>query len=98
MKRDVVEQALKRCEGLDDLFERLSQVSDNMLIFNAGFVLGLQGRDIKTVLAGGTQMAALLLLINSVVNLMEVPSAATTSPSVRPNGSLKTPIRTSGAP
>jgi len=71
MKRSVVDTALNRCEGIDDLFERLGQVSDNMLIFNAGFVLGLQGRDIKTVLAGGTQMAALLLLINSIVTLME---------------------------
>jgi len=71
MKRAVVEQALQNCEGVEDLFERLSRVSDNMLIFNAGFVLGLQGRNIKTILAGGTQMAALLLLINSIVNLME---------------------------
>lgn len=71
MKRRVVDEALRECEGVDDLFERLSILSDNMLIFNAGFVLGLQGRDIKTVLAGGTQMAALLLIISSIVTLME---------------------------
>ncbi|MFA5215146.1 nicotinate mononucleotide-dependent phosphoribosyltransferase CobT [Sulfuricurvum sp.] len=68
MKRGVVDQALSRCEGLDDIFDKLAQVSDNMLIFNAGFVLGLQKRNIKTVLAGGTQMAALLLIINSVLH------------------------------
>ena len=41
-----------------------------MLIFNAGLVLGLQKRKIKTVLAGGTQMAALLLVINSIAQHM----------------------------
>lgn len=70
MKRYVVEQALARCDGVEDLFDKLSLVSDNMLIFNAGFVMGLQERNIKTVLAGGTQMAALLLVINSVMKLL----------------------------
>lgn len=65
-KQRVVKQALASCEGVEGLFEKLSCVSDNMLIFNAGFVLGLQKRKIKTVLAGGTQMAALLLVINSI--------------------------------
>lgn len=65
-KKRVVMQALLGCEGMEGLFEKLSHVSDNMLVFNAGFVLGLQKRKIKTVLAGGTQMAALLLVINSI--------------------------------
>ena len=66
-KQRIVTQALSGCEGVDDLFERLSRVSDNMLIFNAGLVLGFQKRKITTVLAGGTQMAALLLVINSIL-------------------------------
>lgn len=65
-KQAVVMEALSRCKGVEGLFDRLSLLGDNMLIFNAGFVLGLQKRKIKTVLAGGTQMAALLLLINSI--------------------------------
>jgi uncharacterized protein (TIGR00303 family) len=65
-KQQIVTQALSGCEGIEGLFEKLSRVSDNMLIFNAGLVLGFQKRKIKTVLAGGTQMAALLLVINSI--------------------------------
>ncbi|MCL4432288.1 MAG: TIGR00303 family protein [Epsilonproteobacteria bacterium] len=71
IKQHVVAQALSGCEGIDDLFEKLSRVSDNMLIFNAGLVLGLQKRKITTVLAGGTQMAALLLVINSILKHTE---------------------------
>ncbi|MDP3301887.1 MAG: TIGR00303 family protein [Sulfuricurvum sp.] len=67
MKESVVDTALSCCGEGDDLFEKLSRVSDNMLIFNAGFVLGLLKRKITTVLAGGTQMAALLLVINSIL-------------------------------
>lgn len=67
MKESIVDAALSYCGEGDDLFEKLSRVSDNMLIFNAGFVLGLQKRKITTVLAGGTQMAALLLVINSIL-------------------------------
>ncbi|MDP3119415.1 MAG: TIGR00303 family protein [Sulfuricurvum sp.] len=66
-KQRVVDQALSGCEGEEGLFEKLSHVSDNMLVFNAGLVLGLQKRKITTVLAGGTQMAALLLIINSIL-------------------------------
>lgn len=67
IKESVVEMALSCCSEGDDLFTKLSHVSDNMLIFNAGFVLGLQKRKVTTVLAGGTQMAALLLVINSIL-------------------------------
>lgn len=69
-KQRVVTQALSGCEGIEGLFEKLSRVSDNMLVFNAGLVLGFQKRKIKTVLAGGTQMAALLLVINSIAQQM----------------------------
>jgi len=46
-------------------FEKLSICSDNMLIFNAGFVAEISHK-FPVVLAGGTQMAAVLLIINSL--------------------------------
>ena len=51
----------------DDMtnFEKLSLVSDNMLIFCAGFLLEASRR-FHVVLAGGTQMAACLLVADSL--------------------------------
>jgi uncharacterized protein (TIGR00303 family) len=71
IKRTVIEQALSRVEENADLFDTLSQVGDNMLIFNTGLLLGLQNRDIPIVLAGGTQMACVLLVINRILQMME---------------------------
>lgn len=71
IKRTVIEQALSRVNESDDLFDALSKVGDNMLIFNAGLLLGLQNRDIKIVLAGGTQMACVLLVVNRILQMME---------------------------
>lgn len=48
-----------------DNFERLSLVSDNMLIFCAGFLLEASRR-FHVVLAGGTQMAACLLVADKL--------------------------------
>jgi len=67
----VVDQALSRIGENDDLFDTLSKVGDNMLIFNAGLILGLQNRDIPIVLAGGTQMACVLLVVNRILQMME---------------------------
>lgn len=64
-----IENALKNIKSDDDLFKILGRVSDNMLIFNAGFVLGLNNK-IKVVLAGGTQMACVLLIINTILKTM----------------------------
>lgn len=71
IKQRVVDQALSRIGESDDLFDILSQVGDNMLIFNAGLILGLQNRDIPIVLAGGTQMACVLLVVNRILQMME---------------------------
>lgn len=71
IKQRVVDQALSRIGENDDLFDILSQVGDNMLIFNAGLILGLQNRDIRIVLAGGTQMACVLLVVNRILQMME---------------------------
>jgi len=64
IRQVTIDQALENVKGKTDLFEILSFVSDNMLIFNAGFVLGVHGR-FPVVLAGGTQMACVLLVVNS---------------------------------
>ena len=70
IKDEVVREALKNSQEKDEFFAKLGVVSDNMLIFNAGFILGLNNK-IPTILAGGTQMAALLLLINSILRQMD---------------------------
>jgi uncharacterized protein (TIGR00303 family) len=67
----VIEKALSHVNESDDLFDILSNVGDNMLIFNAGLLLGLQNRDIPIVLAGGTQMACVLLIVNRILQMME---------------------------
>ena len=64
-----IENALKNIKSDDDLFKILGRVSDNMLIFNAGLVLGLNNK-IKLVLAGGTQMACVLLIVNTILKTM----------------------------
>ncbi len=69
IRDESIDKALLNLKDSDDLFDILGKVSDNMLIFNAGFILGLAGRS-KVVLAGGTQMACLLLVINSVARYM----------------------------
>jgi len=70
LKEEVVAKALSNVSEKMDLFEKVGVVGDNMLIFNAGFILGSTYSKTKIVLAGGTQMAALLLLVNSIVNYM----------------------------
>ncbi len=65
IREQTIDAALSRIEGLSDPFEILSEVSDNMLIFNAGFILGVNGR-FPILLAGGTQMAAVLLVANTL--------------------------------
>lgn len=65
-----IKKALANINEDDDVFAKLSNVSDNMLIFNAGFVLGSTSKNMKVVLAGGTQMAAVLLIVNSVLEMM----------------------------
>lgn len=70
IKEKTINEALENIKDKEDLFDKIGSVSDNMLIFNAGFVLGNSSKDTKLILAGGTQMAAVLLLANSIVNYM----------------------------
>jgi uncharacterized protein (TIGR00303 family) len=65
-----IEKALENINEDDDIFGILSKVSDNMIIFNAGFILGLNN-SIPIVLAGGTQMACVLLVVNKILEQMD---------------------------
>ena len=69
IREETITQALKKVEGKTDLFDILGSVADNMLIFNAGFILGVNAR-FPIVLAGGTQMACVLLVANSISHYM----------------------------
>ncbi len=65
IKSATVNAALSLINNDMDNFEKLSLVSDNMLIFCAGFLLEASRR-FHVVLAGGTQMAACLLIADSL--------------------------------
>ncbi|WP_320034112.1 nicotinate mononucleotide-dependent phosphoribosyltransferase CobT [Halarcobacter sp.] len=65
-----IQKALENVSSSDDLFSVLSKVGDNMLIFYAGVILGLNNK-LKVILAGGTQMACVLLIVNAVLKTME---------------------------
>ena len=69
IRETTLKLALSHLGEKDDLFTILSKLSDNMLIFNAGFILGLNNR-VPIVLAGGTQMACVLLIVDKVLKLM----------------------------
>jgi len=65
-----IQKALENITTDDDIFAKLSKVSDNMIIFNAGFILGLNNT-IPIILAGGTQMASVLLVVNKLLKEMD---------------------------
>ncbi len=69
IREETISQALTNIKDETDLFDILGTVSDNMLIFNAGFILGVNSR-FPIVLAGGTQMACVLLVTNSISRYM----------------------------
>jgi len=66
IKRKTIDRALLNISNDLDVFDRLSSVSDNMLIFYAGFIIGLS-KKCRVILAGGTQLATVLLIINSIL-------------------------------
>lgn len=70
IKEKTIKEALLNIDESMDVFAKLSTISDNMLIFNAGLVLGSTSKDMKVVLAGGTQMACVLLVVNSILQTM----------------------------
>jgi len=70
IRNTTIQKALSNINLDDDLFDILGKVSDNMIIFNAGFILGLNNR-IALILAGGTQMACVLLVVNKILQTMQ---------------------------
>ena len=71
IKSQVISRALNFINPNSDIFTKLGVVSDNMILFNAGFILGSRAKNSKIILAGGTQMAAVLLVVNSILQSME---------------------------
>ena len=69
IRDNTLKLALSHIVPKDDIFAILGKVADNMLIFNAGFILGLNNQT-KLVLAGGTQMACVLLIVDKILKLM----------------------------
>ena len=69
IKNETINKALNNIQKDDDIFAILGKVSDNMLIFNAGFILGLNNK-IPLILAGGTQMSSVLLIVNKILKTM----------------------------
>ena len=65
IKQKVVKKAISKIKKDDTTFKKLGKVSDNMLVFLAGFILG--ARDKKIILAGGTQMGAVLLIVDTIL-------------------------------
>ncbi len=69
IRTQTIEKALANVNENDELFDILGKTSDNMLIFNAGFILGINNQK-PLILAGGTQMACVLLIINKILKIM----------------------------
>ncbi|MFT5660748.1 MAG: hypothetical protein ACI9TV_001390 [Sulfurimonas sp.] len=65
IKAETIRQAIRLTTQEMSNFEKLSIVSDNMLLFCAGFLLEATRR-FHVVLAGGTQMAACLLIADKL--------------------------------
>ncbi|MBC8237932.1 MAG: nicotinate-nucleotide--dimethylbenzimidazole phosphoribosyltransferase [Helicobacteraceae bacterium] len=65
VQAETVRQAIRLTNQKMSNFEKLSIVSDNMLLFCAGFLLEASRR-FHVVLAGGTQMAACLLIADKL--------------------------------
>ncbi len=70
IRETTINKALANIQESDELFDILAKVSDNMIIFVAGFILGLNNK-IPLILAGGTQMASVLLVVNKILEVME---------------------------
>ena len=65
IKAETIREAIRQTNQKMNNFEKLSIVSDNMLLFCAGFLLEATRR-FHVVLAGGTQMAAVLLIADAL--------------------------------
>ncbi len=68
IKEKTISRALAKLHTNMSIYEKLGHTSDNMLMFTAGFILSASRR-FNIVLAGGTQMAAALLISNTIAGL-----------------------------
>ncbi len=71
VKEATVAGALAKLRPDMGLFEKLGHTADNMLLFCAGFILSASRR-FNIVLAGGTQMAAALLIANKIAAMQTI--------------------------
>ena len=64
LKQEIVRRGLKRSSGLpsEDPFKAVARLGDPVHISMAGFLAGAVKRDTRVILAGGTQMAAVLAI------------------------------------
>ncbi len=67
IKEETISKSLSKLHSNMGLFEKLGHTADNMLLFTAGFILSASRR-FNLVLAGGTQMAAALLIANKIAS------------------------------
>lgn len=67
IKQATIEKALYKITSNMGLFDKLSHTADNTLMFVAGFVLEASHQT-EVVLAGGTQMAAALLIADTIAS------------------------------
>ncbi len=65
IKEATIQKALARIDDSMNPFEKLGAVADNMLLFSAGFLYSATKR-FEVVLAGGTQMAAVMLIADAL--------------------------------
>lgn len=65
IKKETISKSLEKLHSNMGLFKKLGHTADNMLMFTAGFILSASRR-FDVVLAGGTQMAAALLIANKI--------------------------------
>ncbi|HIP46283.1 MAG TPA: TIGR00303 family protein [Campylobacterales bacterium] len=90
LKERVVADALSLAQD-KDIYEKLGLVSDNMLLFCAGFVSSFSHKS-PIILGGGTQMAAVLLIIDTLdleINTNNVALMTTRWVYEDPNSDIK---------
>ncbi|MEM0439696.1 MAG: TIGR00303 family protein [Sulfolobales archaeon] len=78
LKRRVVGEAMKRLSNVSGVFEINDMVGDPLHISIAGIALGVLERGSKVILAGGTQMAAVIALAKKIAKDLDGVFIATT--------------------
>jgi len=63
LKWKVVSKALERVRGVDDVFTIVDEVGDPLHVSIAGFVTGALEKECIVILAGGTQMCAVVAIL-----------------------------------